>query len=58
MPNKASRKVRQVVMLNKPTKYTMDLSQAMEDEDVVIEMTYYINYLQTHLKPGGTKAVS
>merc|ERR1712194_216129 len=58
MPAKVNRKVRQVVMLNKATKYTMDLTQAMEDEDQVIEMPHYISYLQTHLKPGGKKAVS
>merc|ERR1712195_193556 len=58
MPSRTSRKVRQVVMLNKPVKYTMDLTQAMEDEDQVIEMPHYFTYLQTHLKPGGKKAVS
>jgi hypothetical protein len=58
MPGRTLKKIRQVVMLNKPCKYTMDLTQAMEDEDQVIEMPHYISYLQTHLKPGGKKAVS
>merc|ERR1711972_265830 len=57
MPGRLSRKVRSVVMLNKPVKYTIDLAQAMEDEDQVIDPKHYVNYLKTHLKPGGKKLV-
>merc|ERR1711879_653557 len=47
---------RTVVALNKPAKFNIDLSQAMEDDEEVIDMVHFTDWFKTKIRPCGGKA--
>merc|ERR1711976_155127 len=52
MPSRLVKK-RAVVSLNKPLKYNIDVSQAMEDDEEVIDLTHFVDWVTTKMKPCG-----
>merc|ERR1711959_702393 len=55
MPGRLTRQntKKKVEYREKATKFTVDISQAIEDD--VIDQTHYIDYLKSNLKVGGKK---
>merc|ERR1712226_2517 len=53
MPGRTQRKTRELVVNKKETKYTIDLTQAMDDEDQVIDQQHYVDFLKSKLKMNG-----
>jgi len=47
MPGRSARKIRDVIVNKKETKFTIDLAQAMDDEDQVIDQQHYVDFLKT-----------
>jgi len=44
---RSARKQRDVIVNKKETKFTIDLAQAMDDEDQVIDQQHYVEFLKT-----------
>ncbi len=53
MPARIVKRVRKFEVAKKETKYYVDLTAAMDDEDQVIDQGHYIDYLKTKLKLNG-----
>merc|ERR1712110_1299400 len=39
-------------------KFTIDISQAMDDDDQVVDMNHYLDFLKNNLKVNGKKGAS
>ena len=53
MPGRSARAKKPVEYRDKAVKFTLDISQAMDDD--VIDQSHFIDYLKTNMKVGGKK---